>query len=266
MDHEEAGRYWNENAEVWTRLARGGYDVYRDHLNTPAFFALLPDVRGLSGLDIGCGEGHNTRLLADRGARVTAVDISEVFVRHAREEEEREPRRIDYRVASAVQLPFGDATFDFAVAFMSLMEVPETDRALAEAHRVLTPGGFLQLSIEHPCFATPHRRNLRGADGTSYAVEVGDYFRHLNGEVSEWLFGAAPPELRAGLRKFKVPRFNRPLGEWLNLLVDTGFAIERVAEPRPSDEAVRACPHVQDAQVVPYFLHLRARKARRPER
>ncbi len=52
-------------------VARAGYDVFRDHLNTPAFFALLPDVAGLSGLDIGCGEGHNTRLLARRGARVT---------------------------------------------------------------------------------------------------------------------------------------------------------------------------------------------------
>ena len=42
---------------------RAGYDHYRDGLNTPAFLAMLPETRGLSGLDIGCGEGHNTRLL-----------------------------------------------------------------------------------------------------------------------------------------------------------------------------------------------------------
>ena len=42
MDHEEAGRLWNDNAETWTTLARAGYDAYRDHLNTPAFFAMLP--------------------------------------------------------------------------------------------------------------------------------------------------------------------------------------------------------------------------------
>src|SRR5262249_13734352 len=79
MDNEEAGRLWNGSAEAWTGLARAGHDVYRDHLNTPAFFALLPDVAGLTGLDVGCGEGHNTRLLARRGALVTGLDISEVF-------------------------------------------------------------------------------------------------------------------------------------------------------------------------------------------
>src|SRR3712207_6232179 len=178
MDHTEVGRLWNESAATWTLLARAGYDVYRDHLNTPAFFAMLPDVSGLAGLDIGCGEGHNTRLLARRGARMTAVDIAEVFIAHARQAEADEPLGIDYRVASAVELPFDDEAFDLATGFMSFMDVPETDRVVAEAFRVLKPGGFLQFSITHPCFDTPHRRNLRSPDGRTYAIEVGDYFRN----------------------------------------------------------------------------------------
>src|SRR5881409_939155 len=112
MDHEEVGRIWNLNADAWTKLARAGYDVYRDYLNTPAFFALLPDVTGLAGLDIGCGEGHNTRLLAKRGAKMTAVDISERFLAHALQAERDEPLGIDYRLASAVALPFPDSSFD----------------------------------------------------------------------------------------------------------------------------------------------------------
>src|SRR3954463_6041977 len=133
MNHEDVGRLWNGNAEAWTKLARAGYDAYRDHLNTPAFFELLPDVAGLSGLDIGCGEGHNTRLLARRGARVKGIDISEVFVTHARQAEADEPLGIDYHVGSAVTLPFDDRAFDFATGFMSFMDVPETDCVLAEA-------------------------------------------------------------------------------------------------------------------------------------
>ncbi len=261
MDQEEAGRYWDENAEVWTALSRSGYDVYRDFLNTPAFFSLLPDVKGLSGLDIGCGEGHNTRLLAGRCANVAAVDISDAFISHARQHEAEAPRGIDYRVASAGNLPFQDASFDFAVAFMSLMDIPDTARVLAEVRRIIRPGGFFQFSIEHPCFATPHRRNLRDSTGLSYAIEVGDYFRRLQGEVAEWTFGAAPAAVRQGLRRFKVPRFTRPISEWLNLLIEAGFLIERIAEPRPSDETVRVCPRIQDAQVVAYFLHVRARTA-----
>jgi ubiquinone/menaquinone biosynthesis C-methylase UbiE len=260
MDHEEVGRFWNANADAWTKLARAGYDVYRDHLNTPAFFDMLPNVAGLAGLDIGCGEGHNTRLLAKLGAQVTAIDIAENFIANARQVEAREPLGIDYRVASAVDLPFADATFDFATAFMSIMDIPETDRVLAEARRVLKPCGFLQFSISHPCFDTPHRRNLRDAHGLTYALVVGDYFRNLDGEVDEWLFGAAPLHVKQELPKFKTPLFTRTISQWLNLLIDTGFQLERVAEPRPGDETDRACPELQDAQVVAYFLHVRVRK------
>ena len=260
MDHEEVGRHWNANATAWTSLTRAGYDIYRDLLNTPAFFAMLPDVRGLAGLDIGCGEGHNTRLLARRGARVTAVDIADVFVGHARQAEAEEPLGIDYRIASAVALPFGESSFDFAIGVMSFMDIPETERVLAEAHRVLRPGGFLQFSITHPCFDTPHRRNLRDGNRRTYAMEVGDYFRDLDGAVAEWTFEKVPPEVKQHTPKFKVPRFTRTVSRWLNLLIDTGFAIERVEEPRPSDETVRACPELQDAQVVAYFLHFRVRK------
>ena len=260
MDHEEAGRHWEGNAEAWTRLARAGYDVYRDGFNTPAFFEMLPGIEGLSGLDVGCGEGHNTRLLARRDALVTGIDISPTFVRYANEAEESYPLGVRYEVASALELPFEDASFDFATAFMSLMDMPQTELVLAEVFRVLRPGGFLQFSITHPCFETPHRKDVRDEEGLVYAVEVGGYFRELEGEIEEWTFSAVPSEMREGLRPFRVPRFTRTLSGWLNLLLNSGFVLERFGEPRPSDEAVREQPGLQDAQVVPYFLHVRARK------
>lgn len=260
VNHEEAGRYWNESAESWTKLARRGFDVYRNYFNTPAFFAMLPDVSGLVGLDVGCGEGYNTRLLAERGARITAVDISEVFIGYAREAEKEEPLGVTYQIASAVDLPFDDDSFDFATGFMSFMDVPETDRVLAEAYRVIKPGAFLQFSITHPCFDTPHRRNLRGADGLTYAIEVGKYFEGHQGAVDEWLFKAAPAHEKLGLRKFRIPRFSLTISQWLNLIIATGFLIERVEEPRPSDEYVKEHRELQDAQVVSYFLHFRLRK------
>ncbi len=260
MDHEEVGRHWDENAEVWTELVRSGYDHYRDGLNTPAFLAMLPGVDGLTGLDVGCGEGHNTRMVARRGAHMVGIDISPTFVRYAREAEEERPLGIRYELASAVEMPFDRASFDFVTAFMSLMDIPETERVLAEVFRVLRPGGFLQFSITHPCFDTPHRENLRDETGRTYAIEVGDYFRGREGEVKEWLFSAAPPEAREGLPPFRTPIFMRTLSSWLNRLVEAGFVLERFGEPYPSDEAVREWPGLQDAQIVAYFLHVRARK------
>lgn len=140
------------------------------------------------------------------------------------------------------------------------MDIPETDRALVEVCRVLKPGGFLPFSITHPCFKTSRRRRLHDEDGLTYAVEVSDYFRTLRGHVVELLFSYVPAEIRESLPTFKVPRFTRTLSQWLNLVMEKGFLLERVEEPRPSDEVVREHPELRVAQMVACFLHVRARK------
>jgi SAM-dependent methyltransferase len=191
---------------------------------------------------------------------MTAIDIAEVFIRHARAEEARAPLGITYQEASAVELPFGDAAFDFATAFMSLMDIPETERVLAEAFRVLRPGGWLQFSILHPCFHPPHRRNLRDEEGRVHALEVGDYFLRPEGRVGEWIFGDAPAAVRDRLPKFRIPHFHRPVSQWLNLSVAAGFGIEHCGEPCPDAETLREFPALHDAGLTAFFLHLRVRK------
>jgi len=250
--------YWNGNANTWTKLSRAGYDTYRDFLNTPAFLKMLPDVKGLSGLDIGCGEGSNTRQLAKLGASMTAFDISQIFTQHA--QGYFDPSAINYLTANAEWMPFMNATFDFAVGFMSFMDMANVHLAIKEVYRVLKPGGFLQFSISHPFVDTPYHKNLRGEDGLTYAYEVAGYFQNMDGDLSEWIFNAAPPEVKQGLPKFKVPRHTHTLSQWLNMLLDQGFIIERIEEPYPDDETVRQCPNIQDAQVIAYFLHVRVRK------
>ena len=102
--------------------------------------------------------------------------------------------------------------------------------------------------------------NLWNATLTVAFAEVGGYFENLEGHITEWLFGAAPPHEKEGLPNFKTPRFTRTISQWLNLLIDTGFHLERIEEPRPSDQKVLECPDIQDAQVVAYYLHIRVRK------
>src|SRR5579863_4789920 len=125
MKSVEVARFWEANAENWTRFVRAGYDVYRDKLNTPAFLAMLPDVRGLRGLDIGCGEGANTRKLARLGACMQAIDVAPTFIRHAKATENAAPLGVLYQVADGMELPFASDSFDFATAFMSLMDMAD---------------------------------------------------------------------------------------------------------------------------------------------
>jgi SAM-dependent methyltransferase len=261
MDERENARYWEDNAEDWTRLVRLGYDRARDYVNNPSFFALLPDVRGLDGLDLGCGEGYNTRLVAERGARVIALDIAWRMVSAAQVQEREDPRGVRFARGSGVALPFADGSFDFVVAFMSLQDMPAHERVFAEIARVLRPGGFLQFSTLHPCFGRAPFEWADGADGRRRARIVSDYFRELAGDIEEWTFGAA---LRDGLeaRKFRIPVFSGTLADWINGVAAAGFVVERCAEPRPDAEALARFPHLQSYAVVPNFLQLRARKPR----
>ncbi len=261
MNEIEVGNYWNNNAPVWIKLVRAGYDVYRDYLNTPAFFEILPDIKNMRGIDIGCGEGYNTRLLANQGAILEAIDIAPAFIESAKAMEKEFTLRINYSVASATQLPFQNESFDFATSFMCFMDIPDSEKAIKEIYRVLKPEGFLQFSIEHPCFKTPYLKKVKNTEGKTYAYEVGSYFSDTNGKIEEWIFGNAPDILKSTLQKFKVPSFHKTLSFWINMLIKNGFVIELVNEPYPSDEVLQKIPSMHGAQVVSYFLHIRCRKS-----
>lgn len=262
MKADEVARYWEANAETWTRLSRAGYDTYRDAHNTPAFLAMLPDVAGLAGLDIGCGEATNTRAVAERGAAMTGLDIAPTFLHHARRTEATDPRGIRFVLGNGAALPFRDKSFDFATAFMSLMDVPDQAGALAEAHRILKPAGFLQFSILHPCFVPPSRTVVRDAAGAPVALQIADYFTPVDGAIDTWMFSSVPQADRERIAPFQVPRFHRPLNEWVGMLGSAGFVIEAFGEPCATEAEARAVPKIADTRIAPLFLHVRVRKKR----
>ncbi len=88
-------------------------------------------------LDIACGAGFLSGYLAERGHRVTGIDQSAESLAVAAE---RDPRST-YRVADAYALPFADASFDIVCAMDLLEHVDDPARVIAEAARVLRPGG-----------------------------------------------------------------------------------------------------------------------------
>jgi SAM-dependent methyltransferase len=87
-------------------------------------------------LDVGCGTGHWARALAERGARVVGIDVSAPMLAAA------QAKRIPgaaFAQASALRLPFADATFDLVVCVTALEFVPDRKAAVAEMLRVLRP-------------------------------------------------------------------------------------------------------------------------------
>ena len=257
LSEEDVARYWDDNARSWAMEVRQGHDVAREFLNNPAFLAFIGDLAGRRVLDAGCGEGHNTRILARRGARMTGVDLSSKMIELAEEEERREPLGIRYVNTSYAELGmFADAGFDAVVSFMALMDGPHFDRAIAECFRVLRPGGVLSFSITHPCFITQGSQWLRNDEGVKIKWMVGDYFSQDHW-VDHWRFTDAPREAP----EFAVPRFNRTLSEYLNTVIAAGFALKAIEEPRPSEEYCQAHPSQRgwrDHAAV--FLYVRAEK------
>jgi SAM-dependent methyltransferase len=249
---------WNANAAVWTQMSRAGFDRYRDLVNTPAFFALLPPVAGLTCLDLGCGEGHNTRLLAGRGARVAAVDIAERFLAAAAEISHP---GISYLLGDGALLPFRAGSFDAVTAFMSLMDVPDPEGTLREVARVLRPGGFVQFSVLHPIISAPAGHWVADEAGVRRERSVGGYF--YEGPLTEtWTFGAARAA-GAGERSepFTITYARRTFSGWLTAVLGAGLRVEAVAEPFADERTAAEHPEVADTRIAPHFLLVRARKA-----
>ena len=240
FSEEDVARYWDQNADLWSDHVRRGWDAYREHYNNPAFLAFLGDVAGKSVLDAGCGEGHNTRILARQGAHVVGIDISTRMIALARAEEEREPLGIRYEVASYSDLSvFLDASFDLVVSSMALMDGPDFGGAIREFFRLLRARGKLAFSISHPCFMTRGYAWERDAQGNCVRLLVADYFDD-EPWVERWSFSESP--LPEDTPPFAVPVFPRTLSYYLNTLIRSGFVLTEVHEPRPSEEMCREHP------------------------
>ncbi len=72
------------NADFWVKIIREGLDRYRTELTDQAVLDAVGDVDGLDVLDAGCGEGYMSRLLAERGARASGIDLSDSLIDYAK--------------------------------------------------------------------------------------------------------------------------------------------------------------------------------------
>lgn len=199
----------------------------------PAMLELAGDVTGRRILDAGCGAGPLFAALRDRGAVMTGIDASAGMLELARQ---RLGTEADLRVADlADPLPFPDDAFDDVVASLVLHYLEDWGPTLAELRRVLTPGGRLIVSVEHP-FAICLMQRLSG--------EKSHYFATRN-RTEEWNLGGQTARLSF---------WDRPLHAMTDAFTAAGFRINVISEPPALPSARDVFPDEFRELTGPRFL------------
>ena len=137
------------------------YDATRawpEHVQRAQTEALLAQLDGRRVLEIGVGTGRIARPLAERGVRVTGVDIAPRMLARLIEQLDVRHTKPDLLLADATRLPFADASFGAAYAVHVLHLVSDWQATLEELRRVLAPGGiFVHHNTHHePDGWAPH--------------------------------------------------------------------------------------------------------------
>lgn len=149
----EISAYWDERAETYSNGVRGELSDSRKAawqrelagLVAGAFEVAYREGRIPRALDLGCGPGFFSTLLAEGGWQVDAVDVSADMLARARANvaEAALDSRVFFHQGDIARLPFPDASFDVAVSRNVTWLMREPRAAYAEWLRVLRPGGKL---------------------------------------------------------------------------------------------------------------------------
>ena len=158
------------------------FDVlpYRRDVEQYSVLAALGDIAGLKALDMGCGPGGYTRVLAEHGARpVVGVDQAAGMIEHARKLEAQRPCGASFVLQDAENPAVPEAgTYDLVLA-VHLLPYASTEADFqamcATAHGALAPGGRFVTVTLNPDFATePHYYERYGFDLIAHSGELVD--------------------------------------------------------------------------------------------
>jgi SAM-dependent methyltransferase len=211
----------------------------------PALRTMVPDLRGLKVVDLGCGFGWFCRWAREQGAmEVLGLDVSGKML--ARAKAATSDAGITYAIADMELLDLPEASIDLVYSSLALHYIEDLAKLMAKVHHALVPGGHLVFSIEHPIYMAPrHPGWLIGADGRktwpvdSYSVE--------GPRATNWLAQG-------------VIKQHRTIGTTLNLLIRLGFTISQVEEWGPTDDQIAAKPELAEERERPMFLLVAARR------
>ncbi|GAB4162863.1 MAG: class I SAM-dependent methyltransferase [Planctomycetota bacterium] len=229
---------WNNLAPAWIQEMRSGRNPMRAGMLDRYMLELCGDVRGLSVLDCGCGEGRFCRMLAERGAsKVLGLDTCEPMLVAARD---IACDREEYRVTDVEDLGcISDASFDLAVSYLNHCDLVDFKANVREVFRVLRPGGKFVVCNLHP---------MRSA--------VGGWHRSPDGSklhaILDRYFNEGPRKWR--MLNCDFTNFHRTLETYVNGFLQAGFVLERFVEPTVTPEDLAAYPEIDDEIRAPNFV------------
>lgn len=144
------GRAWAEDLDYPPELGRVPETAAESFAGVANPFSLGRLQPGERVLDLGCGAGTDSlvaALMVGPGGRVTGIDMTPEMLAKARAAaDELAVENVEFVEGEAEQLPFGDASFDVVISNGVIDLIPDKDAVFAELHRVLRPGGRVQLA------------------------------------------------------------------------------------------------------------------------
>jgi SAM-dependent methyltransferase len=218
------------NEESWDRLAEHYQNSRRISLTNYHYNAYGPgddelgiigDVRDLDVLEVGCGGGQNSIVLAKKGARsVTGIDRSGKQLEHARNLAQRE--KVDVRfIKSDMEdmTVLENASFDLIASTHAMNYSFDLDAVFRECAKLLRPKGRLVICLNHPLWIV-----LGEALEQDDFTKIVDYYEGFE-DIWDW-------ENHDGKKIATFESTSWRLEQIINGLIKAGFSIERVAEPR----------------------------------
>ncbi|HZD81003.1 MAG TPA: class I SAM-dependent methyltransferase [Actinomycetota bacterium] len=224
---DEVRETWDANAAYWDRRMAEP-DSWQQTIVFPAVERLLQLRAGERVLEIACGNGLLAQRMAEAGATVTAVDLSEEQLRFARRrvtDPAVELRRVDVGDATALQALTG-APFDAAVCSMGLMDLRDIAPLAEVLPELLRRGGRFVFSVTHPAFnslsmvmvSERHQESNRFV--TEEAVKISRY---------------AQPQVGRGFGIEGQPEpqwyFDRSLSDLVRPFLGEGLVLDALEEP-----------------------------------
>ncbi len=240
----ENRQLWERHAAWWQENFTDGADPEYEHQILPLAVELTAGAHRV--LEVGTGEGQVARAIAAaHGASVVGMDPTGAQIVEASSRSGGPA----YVQADAEGLAAGSAMFDCVVACLVFEHLDHIDDAIAEVARVLRPGGRFVLFLNHPILQTPGSAWIDDhmVDPPEQYWRLGPYLDAT--EVVE--------EVERGVH---IRFVHRPLGRYVNALIEHGLAIEQLLEPAPPPEFLERSESYAAAAAYPRLMVLVAQR------